>query len=293
MILLALLALTVSNATYGQCSDTHVEIVVARYNEDVSWLNEYPFKCYRQIIYNKGPLPAQCGDSVRCVVETLPNVGRCDHTYLHHITSKYSSLANVTVFLSGSVQAVSWKKPIVDELMRLVNIKNDSVLLTISTPARLPEQFEYFDVTSYRSSDPSNRNLNRNASMQLCPERPFGNWYRKNFPKLPPTLPVIMWGSLFAMSREDIQQHSLDYYANLRDYLDTHQNPECGHYFERSWGAVFYPNSLKAMIPYEGDGYPFYRRIPYFGTNSQLSSGISWSSPTLVLVLAVIAAICI
>ena len=32
----------------------NVEIVVSRYNEDLSWLNEYPFNQFEYVVYNKG-----------------------------------------------------------------------------------------------------------------------------------------------------------------------------------------------------------------------------------------------
>ena len=32
----------------------NVEIVISRYNEDLLWLNEYPFNQFEYIIYNKG-----------------------------------------------------------------------------------------------------------------------------------------------------------------------------------------------------------------------------------------------
>ena len=31
-----------------------VAVVVARYNESLSWLNEYPFSQFEYIVYNKG-----------------------------------------------------------------------------------------------------------------------------------------------------------------------------------------------------------------------------------------------
>ena len=32
----------------------NIEIVVARYNEDLKWVTEYPFNQFKYIIYNKG-----------------------------------------------------------------------------------------------------------------------------------------------------------------------------------------------------------------------------------------------
>ena len=36
-------------------------------------------------------------------VQRLSNVGRCDHTYLHHIATRYDSLSELTIFLKDTV----------------------------------------------------------------------------------------------------------------------------------------------------------------------------------------------
>jgi hypothetical protein len=73
-----------------------------------------------------------------------------------------------------------------------------------------------------------------------CPERPFGKWFKKNFPQIDPIYGFSQFG-IFAVAREHIIQHSIEYYQSLISYLDHHHNPEAGHFFEVSWGAIFYP----------------------------------------------------
>eukprot|EP01034_Spumella_vulgaris_P024033 gene24033-30329_t len=46
---------------------------------------------------------------------------------------------------------------------------------------------------------------------------------------------------MFAVSREHIHQHDIEYYRSLLKSLETHANPEDGHFIERSWVAVFHP----------------------------------------------------
>ena len=69
-----------------------LQIVVARYNEDVEWTRRYP----NVIIYNKG----EKLEGFDNVVE-LPNVGREGHTYYKHITDNYDNLCDHTIFLQG------------------------------------------------------------------------------------------------------------------------------------------------------------------------------------------------
>ena len=79
-----------------------VKIIVARYNEDLSWMKESPFNKFRYIVYNKGIND----DFEKCNVDKiiqLPNVGRCDHTYLYYIIENYNKLSDIAVFFLGSL----------------------------------------------------------------------------------------------------------------------------------------------------------------------------------------------
>ena len=69
----------------------NVEIVVARYNESLIWLNDYPFNQFEYIVYNKGDNENFVKINVKEIIN-LPNVGRCDHTYLYHIINNYESI---------------------------------------------------------------------------------------------------------------------------------------------------------------------------------------------------------
>ena len=76
------------------------DLIVSRYREDTTWLSE--FSDYRIFLYNKGePIEGSIN---------LPNVGRCDHTYLYHIVTNYNNLADNTVFFPGSIDSNELKK---------------------------------------------------------------------------------------------------------------------------------------------------------------------------------------
>jgi hypothetical protein len=70
------------------------EIVVARYNEDLSWLKKIP-KSIKIIVYNKGL------DNIDFPSIKLPNIGRESHTYLYHIIQNYNNLSDQTIFCQG------------------------------------------------------------------------------------------------------------------------------------------------------------------------------------------------
>ncbi len=85
-----------------------LDIVVARYNEDLSWLKDLPKgKNIKIWIYNKGDDNINLSklklnlNSKNCCVIKLPNIGRESHTYLNHIITQYDNLASKTVFCQG------------------------------------------------------------------------------------------------------------------------------------------------------------------------------------------------
>ena len=68
-----------------------VDIVVARWKENVDWTRECP---YNVIIYNKGPYLE--GSRPR------PLIGRESMTFLHHIVEHWNELAEYTAFVQGN-----------------------------------------------------------------------------------------------------------------------------------------------------------------------------------------------
>ncbi len=67
-----------------------VELVVARFREDVSWTAAVGCPA---VVYDKSGEPGPY---------TLPNIGRETHTYLTHILRQYPDLAPFTVFVQGA-----------------------------------------------------------------------------------------------------------------------------------------------------------------------------------------------
>jgi hypothetical protein len=81
-----------------------IDLVIARYNEKLDWLKDYSsYKFNRVFLYNKGESNVELPESFRplepLIYEKLPNVGRCDHTYIHHIIKHYNNLGDVTIFI--------------------------------------------------------------------------------------------------------------------------------------------------------------------------------------------------
>jgi len=210
-------------------------IIVARYNENINWLLPYKDICY---IYNKGKqdIPGHLFHIIN-----LPNYGRESHTYLYHIIQNYDHLTEYNIFFQGKIQ--------------------DHMILNIE------DYFEENDFTAFTKKE--------DIQKIKKPIAHFGKW--KNdlmHGKMTPSpfilyewltklcgvkidesvqfLPVA-WGAIFSVSRKLIHQKPKDFYEYLYRYLNYHDNPEEGHFFERSWYTLFHnpiiPKKYIYVIP--------------------------------------------
>ena len=89
----------------NELSKEDVEIVVASYGADLSWLNEFSRFA---TIYEKKKVNSTSTPMLSKKV-ILPNVGREAHSYLYHIVHNYHNLANVTVFTQANKPTFGYK----------------------------------------------------------------------------------------------------------------------------------------------------------------------------------------
>ena len=210
-------------------------IIVARYNENINWLLPYKDICY---IYNKGKqdIPGHLFHIIN-----LPNYGRESHTYLYHIIQNYDHLTEYNIFFQGKIQ--------------------DHMILNVE------DYFEEKDFIAFTKKE-TIQNFKK-------PIAHFGKW--KNdlmHGKMTPSpfilydwltklcglkmdesvqfLPVA-WGAIFSVSRKLIHQKPKEFYEYLYRYVNYNDNPEEGHFFERSWYTLFHnpiiPKKYIYVIP--------------------------------------------
>ena len=165
-------------------------------------------------------------------------MGREGHTILHHIVSRYDSLADVTVFLVGSCGQNRRKRAKAAWVALHACTTRDSAFPDVPLDATVHHAFAGFQLGSYASTDGANARVNPESRLLPCPERPFGAWARAN--GLAPARHTS-YNAIFAVSRAHVRQRPKRFYASLLRYLDHHSNPEAGHYLERAWLAVFHP----------------------------------------------------
>jgi hypothetical protein len=206
-------------------------------------------------IYNKGDTDLDMACVRFCKAHTvidLPNVGKCDHTYLHHILSNYYGLADVTVFLPGCCEdPIKWFNTLVTVTVALHT--NNSIFVAHEYKEGVRKHFVSMYMDSYVSKDERNKALTKSngevhtsGALLASPIRPFGLWYAANFPDL--DIFHVSYFGIFAASKTHVRNRGFDSYVDLYKYVNAHPNPEVGHYLERTWLAVFNPVAAGSHI---------------------------------------------
>ena len=226
----------------------NIDLVIAYYKEDLDWLENYKNIDFRNIfIYNKGPL--EIPNINRSFIEIkLNNIGKCDHTYLYHIINNYNNLADVTIFTTGSV-SIPYKTEQFNIILENSISTMDSVFWALDINIESVRDNQYnFTLDEYNSTHENNKNINKEDNIIMPSEiRPFGVWYDTYFPHI--NIKRINYRGIFSVSKKHILQHELLYYKKLINLFPNHPNPEVGHYFERSWLAVFHPIPNSCILP--------------------------------------------
>ena len=201
--------------------ENRIELVVARYRERIGWIRNVP-PSLRVSLYDKGG-DLDPATAPRAEVSCLENVGLEAHTYLHHISARYETLAPLTVFCQGHpfdhmhdmhpflrglvsgaepVDAFRWLGFIIDS--------DDPLGRRLFVPWRKNEDGRELDLHGF------------------C-ERLFGE-------------PAKDWshfhvGAQFAVTRDQIRVRSRAFYERAQELAVGH--PDGGACFERVWDRVF------------------------------------------------------
>lgn len=205
----------------------HFEIVVSRFNENIEWTIPYNDIC---TIYNKNIIYLE--NSIH-----LLNVGRESHTYLWHIIHNYNNLSDNILFTQGNMSD--------DHTPFCINkyMQNKNLTLNLQNKGTINSNRNTYGfiihngkwLDEYNSGDMEKETMN------------FKEWWnfyiRKTLPKIKNF--VFSHGAIFSVSKDIIHENSLGFYIHLIKSVETHKNPESGHYFERAWFYIFNGNIKK------------------------------------------------
>uniref|UniRef100_A0A6C0JX62 Glycosyltransferase n=1 Tax=viral metagenome TaxID=1070528 RepID=A0A6C0JX62_9ZZZZ len=201
------------------------KIIVARYNENIEWLNSEMSNC---IIYNKGDALNICNEIL------LNNVGRESETYLHYIITNYDNLPDVVVFTQARISDHKRR----DNIDYLIRIKN--------TALRHSKSQNFFRHNDVRRNMHWRKDWNLRSNGYYLKDnykhnKPiiFIEWFKQNIDIHYPNPICIYRNAIFAVKKEKILNKPLEYYKRLILEVNHNVNPTEGHFFERSWYYIF------------------------------------------------------
>ena len=200
------------------------EIVISHYVEDLSWLEPHANHCH---VYHKG---SEIQPRFKYHQwEKLPNVGRESHTHLHHIITNYDHLADVTVFLQGSIKNHVLDKKCFGNPMDYVNLVRRTNKLVVRRKFRWSQWGRIFQ------HSPNNLYHTRRASVTLA------ELWSTLFNSTHPAYINISHCACFSVPRALILKRPKAFYKKVIAFVNDHPNPEEGHYIERLWYTFFTP----------------------------------------------------
>lgn len=201
------------------------KIIVARYNENIEWLNSELSNC---IIYNKG-------NKLNIENEIcLENIGRESETYLQYIITNYYHLPDVVVFTQARIADHKGA----DDVNYLIKIKNDALKYSISQNYAIHHDVGksiHFDKEWNLRDDGYYLKDNYKNNNPIT----FLEWYKNNININYPNPIYFYCNAIFAIKKENIINKSIDYYKKIILEVNHHDNPSEGHFLERSWYYIF------------------------------------------------------
>jgi len=204
-----------------------LELVVCRCGEDLAWTRNVP-RGLPVTVYDKTPAPAAPWPGAT----TLPNVGREAHAWLHHLTERYDSLADWTVFAQGHpfdhapemharIRGL-WAGEFPKEDFQWVGF------LWETDDARGRPTFVHW------TKNPDRRELDLPGFFQALWQEPAPSQVR------------YVGGGQFVLSRRAAHRRNRTFYENARRIAATF--PDAAHALERTWNKVFLAPPLDSAL---------------------------------------------
>lgn len=200
-----------------------LELVVARYREDVRWVRKAP-RWFRVTVYNKGETPPALPYRRRDLkVCDLPNTGREDQAYLQHIVSRYDTLSDVTVFAQGHPFD---HEPAFHRVLRDIAMNRLRV-----------DQFKWLGFIIDEDDKEGGVLFQSWAKNESSDPLPLDRFWHLLWGSAAPDRVQFFPSAHFVVTAEQIRQQPRVFYEKALGI--TAELPHAAHCFERVWDRVF------------------------------------------------------
>ena len=238
-------------------SDPHskeIHIVVSHCKRDLHWISNFTEGYKTRSIH----VISKCGKSVEgapetAIIERLPNVGRCDHSYAYYIANilRHNTVQggkdSIVVFLKDDMtdlhQLGAWAT--FESMVRIASSTNGfSCGVDVSTgKVGTDSASAYHDVAALSRFAMGSYNRNkykRKDSVEFKSKYAnLGEFYESVIEDAPsPKLAQVCYGGIFAASLKSIEAVDMQTWKRIEASLSRGDNIEEGHFMERSWARI-------------------------------------------------------
>lgn len=187
------------------------------------------------IIYHKGGDEYAWNDDVpeNTKVVSLENVGREAFVVHYHIYHYYDNLPDMLMFIPAN-----WKGGMrMNALSQMLQHADQQIFLPLPAVVKW-ETEQYFTIDKWHGLTDINRAEVQKQTFTLSSIRPFGAWFQKRIPVAYKDLLVL--NGTFSIPRGNILRYPRTLFEDwLNELKESGPNPEIGHYWERTWYALF------------------------------------------------------
>jgi hypothetical protein len=278
LLALAAAALNLLGVSATAATNVQREVVIAHYNEDLSWVAKEISPDVQVSLYSKSVNAPISTDAI-----VLPNVGREGHTFLAHIVDRYDTLAEWTVFTQAAAPTPGNNRRHSHPLTNgghlvppyrfadyLVSGGENDAFFVYSSTVKLQSldhsiRFQFGERALSPVTNKTDKSVcgassdwtlwftldqlldhRRNMMVAQATESKAGSMWADEFytkyvePGAPsPTLVDYSQGSRFAVGRKRILARPKEYYEALLSTVSHSKDPLAGYWIEFFWSDVF------------------------------------------------------
>lgn len=216
------------------------QVVVVRYDEDLSWLNK-EFTNEKIVIYNKGENDLNTANlPVNSDIIDIPNVGWFGGTILYHLVNYYNNFADRTLFLQGNPYAEPMITPLI-QYKGEFSLSCVNIIAKCSNYTLLTESDQF---SKYRTNDTWAK-TKYGGKFKLFDSYTMIDFAHEYVDEnmLPEDSLAIVLGAQFAVDKENIYLHSKDFYQRMLPiFNETYAMAD--FYIEKLWDKIFSTKQL-------------------------------------------------
>jgi hypothetical protein len=249
--------------------------IITRYNEYIDWIRYIIDQVDFIYIYNKGPntnffkmFDITQNDSSgkpyseKIKFEILPNIGRIDHTFVHHILEHWDNLPDTLINLPGSIMMCNKKGYYLSSIFKKIGqIRSKYSGFFGPRFHKISPHFNY-NIDNYSAESVCNQNSNPFIKSEF---KDFQVWKKAIIDDRP--MRYVAMRGMFTVCKENILHIDKSIYERLKDSLSVGDNIENGHFAERIWAHLFRQYSFDTKQKIEAE--PEIEAEPITGVNFQ------------------------